>query len=754
MSKVFRAVGKVAGAVASIASIIPGGKIVAAIAGAVAVVSSVGANLSAKPPRARGNISNVLIGSNQPIPYVIGRTYIGGNQIHDIGYGGTVDGVPNPYNAQTFTYGIGPIKGFESFQADYEALPKSGTAITGYYNGFIFIDSQLGATPESDALAANWSGEPGWSTAHKLSGHAAAKWSFKFDKKGKVFAGGFPVLGTITEDGNPAYDPRLDSSYSGGSGSQRLNNRSTWGWTRNPALHAASYAYGIIQNSKQVFGVGLDADAIDWATVVAWANVCDSNGWECNGAVYEPDDRWNNIKLIAQAGSAVPAFNGGQLTFVYDAPRVSLDTITIDDLADDDVIVPGSSNPEVRLNGIVPKYRSEDNQWEMVQSALVTDSGYVSADGEERTEELELPLVTSKDQAARLAAYRLVNGREITGVILTCKPRLYEYGVGDCLTVGTASQDIEGLAGQLCVIVGRTPDLERGTVQFELITETAAKHAFALGQTGTAPPAPVLISAETRDSIAQGGRAVEQGAQQVSLEGNLSWMLAADFTGSTITSALPQTRRFIARKGADDVSSTTAFTITTSGGVSATVNNTSGSADRGTVTLGTGTTGAGAITINATFANGETATSIVQVSVANASMPSAGGAGATVAQDTTLSTFSSASTPGVSVTDELTVRSDGSGNVRVSFAADYTGSANVTARANIAYATSPGGSLTTLVSDTVGSLYVLYEEPGNVTIAEVQVAMPAANTDYYFKARMWRSGSGTVTPTGLFTVRQ
>ena len=41
-----------------------------------------------------------------------------------------------------------------------------------------------------------------------------------------------------------AYDPRLDSSFPGGSGSHVLGDESTYEWTENPALHAATYAYG------------------------------------------------------------------------------------------------------------------------------------------------------------------------------------------------------------------------------------------------------------------------------------------------------------------------------------------------------------------------------------------------------------------------------------------------------------------------------------------------------------------------------
>ena len=497
--KVFSTIGKIAGAVSTIARLIPGGQVVAAIAGPVAVVAGVAGALTAKKPPARGSTSQVQIGVNLPTPYPMGRTYIGGNLIHDVGYGGKVSGVPNPYATMTFVYGLGPIKGIESFQADFAPIPLNGNAATGYYGGSIYIDRLLGNQPEARALAANWAGEPGWSAAHKLSGKVCAKWSFRFDKNGKIFAGGFPALGLITELGVSAYDPRGDSTYPGGSGPQRLNDEKSWGYSANPALHAGSYAHGRYQNDKKVFGVDLGNNGIDWPTIVAWANVCDANNWRVSGTIFEPGDRANNLKLICQAGCAEYAFRGGLLTFKFSAPRVSLDTVTPDDIADEAIRVTGYRPPEERKNGLIPLYRSEAHQWELVQSDLIEVPAYVTDDLEERRDENPLDLVSDMNQAAQLTRYRLEDGRELGPIIFMAKPRLAGYGPGDCLTLNIPD---EGLSNLAVVITGRTPDIARGTFQFECVSETMAKHAFALGQTGTAPPVRTLVTPQERDNVA------------------------------------------------------------------------------------------------------------------------------------------------------------------------------------------------------------------------------------------------------------
>src|SRR5690606_580392 len=179
---------------------------------------------------------------------------------------------------------------------------------------------QLGERPEADALAPQFSGAPDWGSDYKLSGFAAIGYSLKWDKDGKRFPGGqMPTIGAVWE-GVKVYDPRLDSTYPGGSGSHDIGDETTWEYSRNPALHALAYAYGRYVNGVKVFGVDLGEAAIDVAAAVAWANVCDANDWTVNGTIYEPGDKWNNLKRICEAGAGEPVMIGGVLSFDYQTP--------------------------------------------------------------------------------------------------------------------------------------------------------------------------------------------------------------------------------------------------------------------------------------------------------------------------------------------------------------------------------------------------------------------------------------------------
>lgn len=476
---------------------------VATVASTIAIAASIGASATQKKPPAIGNTSQIQIGANMPIPYTMGRTYIGGNLVLDVGYGGTVSDVPNPYSSTVLVWsGGGPISVIEAFQADYVTISFSGGAATGYYGGFMWLDTQLGACPESSALAGPHGAIPDWGAAYKLSGYAAGLVTLKFDKKGKVYASGIPPFGAIIE-GALTYDPRLDDDRGGGSGTHDFADEATFEYSDSPALHGITYARGRFQGDDdvKVVGCGFGEDQFDWPAWTAFANVCDANGWVLGGTIYEGPgiSKWDNLKRICAAGAAEPCFVGGLLSVRYSAPKVALDTIIAADLANGECAVPAMKSRRERINGIIPRYRSEENRWEYVQSDLVSVEDYVTADGGQRNEERQYDLVQDKDQAAQLAAYELVDAREIGLIVLPCKPRLIEYKPGEALEVDIPEL---GLNEQLCVIRGREIDPASCIVTLTLESETAAKHAFALGQTGTAPPTPTITTGEEMDEAA------------------------------------------------------------------------------------------------------------------------------------------------------------------------------------------------------------------------------------------------------------
>ena len=494
MSKVLRVVGTVA----SIAAVIPGPH--QPFAAAIAVAAGIGAQLTAKPPVAKGQVNNIIIGANNPLPYMIGRTYSGGVQVHDVGWGGEVDDVQNPYRFLAVVYSCcGPVQALDSVQLDYTTISFTGTAATGYYANFLYRDWQLGTRPESDALVPEWAGTPDWGASYKLSSMAAIGYSFKWDKKSKRYPGGqMPLIGAVWQ-GVKVYDPRLDSTYPGGSGTHRIDDETTWTYSTNPALHAGTYAYGRTVSGKKVFGVHLGADAIRLDQVVTWANTCDANSWTAGGTIFEPGDKWNNLKRISEAGAGEPVIAGGLLGFDFQTPRVSLYTVTRDDLAAGPVAGKLGRGFKAKHNTLVPRYRSEDHQWTYQQAGAVSDVAWVTADGEVKSDERQWDLVTDLNQVTELAIYDLWLRRAAGPFRLSCKPHMRIWGPGDCLTL-SAELGVHPSGAVKAVVKRRTVDLATGIVQLELDEENDDKHTAALGATGSVTAPPTLPTSEDLDT--------------------------------------------------------------------------------------------------------------------------------------------------------------------------------------------------------------------------------------------------------------
>lgn len=129
------------------------------------------------------------------------------------------------------------------------ALP-AGSSTTNY------IGTQTGTDA---ALVAAFSAQ-GITYTSTLSGYAYSVISMPV----RSFDGRLQITARIR--GRRVYDPRLDST-NGGTGAHRLADANTWAWSDNPALAEADFL------NSTTYGAGV---TLDWATVIATANVCDA----------------------------------------------------------------------------------------------------------------------------------------------------------------------------------------------------------------------------------------------------------------------------------------------------------------------------------------------------------------------------------------------------------------------------------------------------------------------------------------------
>lgn len=420
------------------------------------------------------------------VPYAVGETGTAGVYIYN-----TVGEAKNRNLLFNTVLSVGPIEGFTGFKADGEDVTFGDLqqAVGGKYANRMWQNRQLGLTP-SPAFGPPNTTDAGvlaeWTAAHRLSGLAASWYVLGYDQK-TYAAGAPPPIWKIK--GVKAYDPRHDSTYPGGSGAQRWNDESTWTWSDNPWVHALTWCIGRRQNGKRVMGLGCDLAGIDVPAFVEAANVADANVWKVSGVVYSTDSKWEVLKAFCQAGGGRPIALGAKVSCLVNAPRVSIATLTGADIEGDPTITATQSRRS-RINAGVARYRSEDHGWDIVAADPLVIDDYVTADGGQRTQEIEHPLVPDVTQAAQLLAYAITNSREFGPNIVPVTPaKGWALKPGDCVTI---NEPEFGLVGQKMLVVERERNLTTGGRILTCVSETDAKHDYCLGRVGTPPPTPAL----------------------------------------------------------------------------------------------------------------------------------------------------------------------------------------------------------------------------------------------------------------------
>jgi len=437
-----------------------------------------------------------------PISGVMGRFGVGGRQLH-----ANVWGKDNLFLSFAVALSLGPIQSVEEFTASGTVVTFPGAqglaAATEPYINKMWQTYRLGLPTDAYLSPPTGvsDGSPAmteWTSAHTLPGFAQTFWTMKNNSKREGYQSGVPApLWTLL--GMKVWDPRLDSTYPGGSGSQRRTDWSTWTYSANPYLHALAWvrghhklvAGGTIDLTKRLAGVGAPDAAIDIAAFVEGANVADANSWTISGEWTTADDKWQTLAAMLQAGGGVSISQGAQISCMVETPRTSLMTVTGADIV-------GAVNLNVmasrrdRPNTVIPRVRLEAHKFEEVALGAVTSATYLTEDAEEkRVIETSYRFVGVAKQGAELAGYGLANTRETLKASIPCKPYLLGLRAGDAFTV---TEPELGLSAQKFVVMRRSFDPSSSIVTLDVRSETDAKHAYALGQSADAPASPSLTA--------------------------------------------------------------------------------------------------------------------------------------------------------------------------------------------------------------------------------------------------------------------
>ncbi len=307
---------------------------------------------------------------------------------------------------------------------DKLAWSASG-GVTSDFAGYLTVTPVLEG---SAANAINISARMG--SSRRYTGCAYVYFRYKLTgntkKTASPFAQSIPSRITIKGNGAPTYDVRLDSTR-GGSGAHRADDQTTWTWSsdgsRNPALCLLWYMLGWrIQNPvtgvwKLAVGKGIPPARIDFDSFITAANLCDepvgrsAGGTEpryrCDGIFGENDDPVLVLDSLKACMNAVLDDVDGKirLTVLHNDLGSPIGNLTTHDVLGEfrwDQTPPLSDTFNIIRGGYTDA--SEASLFQLVDGP---DQSFPSPDGIDRIETINLPLVQSSNQRARLLKQRL-----------------------------------------------------------------------------------------------------------------------------------------------------------------------------------------------------------------------------------------------------------------------------------------------------------------------------------------------------------
>lgn len=412
--------------------------------------------------------------------------------------------------------------------------------VTSKYSGYLTVTTRTeGAAGNEVSISGNWgSGE-------RLTGCAYTYLRIKrtgnSSKAESPLVSGLPSRITVIGEGLPLYDPRLDSTVTGGSGAHRIADQSTWGPSYspadshdNPALQLLAFLVGWKINGKLSIGAGVPPARLDLESFLVAANICDepislaAGGtqprYRASGAGADTDDPLEVINTFLASMNATLRDVSGKL---------SLEVIKNDladyvlDLDDNDLLGEFSWKQTGGLSQTPNAVRGrfvDPSDASLYQLVEYPEVSLASPDGVTRVLSLDLAFVEDANRAQRIAKQVLQRQQyqgtftgEFTAKALGCE-------VGEVVRL---SLETLGWTNKLFRVIAKEINME-GRVPLTLIEENAAIYAWdeeeSAAVTAAAPTAynplnnPFILAVASFADLAAAAEAAAEAALEA-LEG-------------------------------------------------------------------------------------------------------------------------------------------------------------------------------------------------------------------------------------------
>jgi len=413
---------------------------------------------------ARGVLVN-KISANAHIPIVYGTRRVGGNVIF-----AESSGTDNEFLYMCIVLSEGEIDDITNIFINDNQVTWSGDLADNTQRTVASSDANYFKAPDDDSSAESLiTCEPhygtdtqsastllselsSWTSNHRLRGLAYIAFKFKWN------ADAFGGLPNITADvkGRKVYNPNLDSTVTGGSGSHRKNDSTTWEYSDNGIYQMLDY----LRNER--FGMGIadsyfDSNFADWQTA---GDVVDANITPYSGASQidlldsHPvvDTSKKAIDLVADFVKGTRSylnFTAGKYKVLVETTGSASITLTEDNIIGG--INVSSKNKNSRYNRVIVNFTnpSKGYQSDTAQFPPVDETGLASADTHSVMKnadggillegKFDFPMIVNQHQAQELAEIILRRSRSSLDVSLKCDATGYDLAIGDIVNITHAT---------------------------------------------------------------------------------------------------------------------------------------------------------------------------------------------------------------------------------------------------------------------------------------------------------------------------
>lgn len=403
----------------------------ALIGGGLALATSLALSYINRPKKTRSTAvqGQVQLGGDVDTTVLFGTGKTKGHRIYYAKYGGG-----NAVNAEVFVLADGRCDGLEPYvyfygeKHDLISIATVGNeharyTVDGFGSSIVirFYDGRPGQLADSELVTATAGLGNKWKSTSTVSNQAYVvverTWSASLFDKGR------PDFDFVLR-GWCMYDPRNDSTVSGGAGSHRLDDPSTWEHSQNPAIHRLNFQLGFrgALSGDVLVGVGKPVNQIDLAMHMVAANVCDTERtigertiptYHNNLFVSSEDDHIAVLQTMEDAMAGYAVNRAGLDGVLAGAPQIPALEITPADIRVD--AARKSKNRRSGFDGInilSGQFTSIEAHWKPESLATVSVNADITADGRKRPAGNDFLQVTDPDIAQYLLNIRYRQNRK------------------------------------------------------------------------------------------------------------------------------------------------------------------------------------------------------------------------------------------------------------------------------------------------------------------------------------------------------